>query len=131
MYNTRLRTFILICFAMSFSIHAQTKIDAQARRDLNFKTNTRVLFTTLDSTEAFETQHPQWSLSLKKILTEHLHTTIVLGQKENLLQSYDRSRFPLEADLSALKLTEMVIQKIGGMYYGKKEVERLRKKKKQ
>ena len=110
---------------MSFSTKAQTQINAHARKDLNFKTNTRVLYTTFTNIKAFEKQHPQWPISLKTILTEHLHTSVVLGQKENLLQSYDGSQFPLGEKLSALKLTDEVIKKIGGMYYGSKEVQKL------
>lgn len=126
-----MRTFILICFAMSFSMKAQTQIEATPRENLRYKTNTRVLYTTLNNVDAFEAQHPQWPLSLKTILTKHLHTSIVFGQKENVLQAYDGSQFLLEAELSALNLTEIVIQKIGGMYFGRNEVQKLNQKKKE
>lgn len=110
---------------------AQTQIEATPRENLRYKTNTRVLYTTLNNVDAFEAQHPQWPLSLKTILTKHLHTSIVFGQKENVLQAYDGSQFLLEAELSALNLTEIVIQKIGGMYYGRIEVQKLNQKKKE
>lgn len=116
--------FLLPLFKMS----AQYTYDGTAREELNFKTNKRVLETTLKNIEDFEAIHAEYKLSLKIILNKKLHTTIVLGQKENILYSFDGRQFSLKPSVSALKLTDEVIKLIGGMYFGRAEVDKLNKK---
>ena len=122
------RTAVVIMLLLGSKMNAQKQIEAKPREDLSFSTNKRVLYTTINTLEAFETKHPKWSHSLKEILSEYLHTSIVIGQKENLLVSFDGSRFPLKSKASALDLTNEVIDKIGAMYFGKREVDKLKKK---
>ena len=78
--------------------------------------------------DAFEEDHDQWSLTLRAILTESLHTSIVLGQKENVLQSFDGQRFSIRNITSARTITDEVIVRIGGMFFGRAEVDELNEK---
>lgn len=121
------RTAVVIMLLLGSKMNAQKQIEAKPREDLSFSTNKRVLYTTINTLEVFETKHPKWSHSLKEILSEYLHTSIVSGQKENILVSFDGSRFPLKSKASALDLTNEVIDKIGAMYFGKREVDKLKK----
>ena len=125
-----MRSLLLVCFVMTLPLKAQIQINAQARNDLNFKTNTRVLYTTINNVDAFEATYSKGAFSLKTVLTDYLHTTIVLGHKENLLKAYDGSIYSFPAALTAQALTAAVIEKIGGMYYGSEEVQKLNQKNK-
>ena len=121
------RTAVVIMLLLVSKMNAQKQIEATPREDLSFSTNKRILYTTINSLDVFETKHPKWSHPLKEILSEYLHTSIVIDQKENLLVSFDGSRFPLKSKASALDLTNEVIDKIGAMYFGKREVDKLKK----
>ena len=116
--------FLLPLLKMS----AQYAYDGTAREELNFKTKKRVLETTLKSIKDFEAIHAKYGLSLKIILNKKLQTTIVLGQKENILYSFDGQQFSLQPNVSALLLTDEVIKLVGEMYFGRSEVDRLKKK---
>ena len=105
------RTAVVIMLLLGSKMNAQKQIEAKPREDLSFSTNKRVLYTTINTLEVFETKHPKWSHSLK----------------ENILVSFDGSRFPLKSKASALDLTNEVIDKIGAMYFGKREVDKLKK----
>ena len=134
-YKLQITKLILVCPAvvimllLGSKMNAQKQIEAKPREDLYFSANKRVLYTTINSIEVFETKHPKWSHSLKEILSIYLHTSIIISQKENLLVSFDGSRFPLKSKGSALDLTNEVIGKIGDMYFGKREVDNLKKNK--
>lgn len=121
------RTAVVIMLLLVSRMNAQKQIEATPREDLSFSSNKRILYTTINSLDVFETKHPKWSHPLKEILSEYLHTSIVIDQKENLLVSFDGSRFPLKSNASALDLTNEVIDKIGAMYFGKREVDKLKK----
>ena len=121
------RTAVVIMLLLVSKMNAQKQIEATPREDLSFSTNKRILYTTINSLDVFETKHPKWSHPLKEILSEYLHASIVIDQKENLLVSFDGSRFPLKSNASALDLTNEVIDKIGAMYFGKREVDKLKK----
>ncbi len=123
-----MRSLVFICFIMTLPLKAQIQINAQARNDLNYQTNTRVLYTTINDVDAFEATYSKGTISLKTVLTDYMHTTIVLGYKENLLKAYDGSVYSLPAALSAEALTAAVVEKIGGMYYGSEEVRKLNQK---
>ncbi|MGA1030540.1 MAG: hypothetical protein ACO3SY_07515 [Flavobacteriaceae bacterium] len=124
--NDLMRTLIFFLLIMSTSLNAQQHLEAKAREDVPFATQKRVLHTTLKTLTDFEVQHPNWSISLKTILTDHLHTSILLNQKENKLLSFDGSAFPLASTKNALVLTNEVIAKIGAMYFGREEVAKLK-----
>ena len=122
-----IHTAVVIMLLLGSKMNAQKQIQAKPREDLSFSTNKRVLYTTINTLEVFEIKHPKWSHSLKEILSKYLHTSVVIGQKENLLLSFDGSRFALKSKASALDLTNEVIDKIGAMYFGKMEVDKLKK----
>ena len=125
MLSIQMKSIILILFIMISKLYAQSIYESMPRKDLNYITNQRVLYTTYKTIDAFEEDHDQWSLTLRAILTESLHTSIVLGQKENVLQSYDGQRFSIRNITSARTITDEVIEKIGGMFFGRSEVEKL------
>ncbi len=128
MLGIPLKSIVLILFIMSSKLYAQSVYESTPRKDLNYKTNQRVLYTVYKTIDAFEEEHDQWSLTLRAILTERLHTSIVLGQKENVLQSFDGQRFSIRNITSARAITDEVIEKIGGMFFGRSEVDELNKK---
>ena len=110
---------------MSSKLYAQPVYESTPRKDLNYITAHRVLYTTHKTIDAFQEEHDQWSLTLRAILTENLHTSIVLGQKENILQSFDGQRFSIRNITSARTITDEVIERIGGMFFGRTEVDEL------
>ena len=122
-----IHTAVVIMLLLGSKMNAQKQIEAKPREDLSFSTKKRVLYTTINTLEVFEIKHPKWSYTLKEILSKYLHTSVVIGQKENLLVSFDGSRFALTSKASALDLTNEVIGKIGAMYFGEMEVDKLKK----
>ena len=100
----------------------------QSREGLLLKNNTRKLYTKLSTIDAFDVPYKKSELSLNVVIRETLHTTIVVQQSENVLESMDGTLFPLSADASAEELTDQVVTLIGGMFYGRSEVEMLQKK---
>ncbi len=113
---------------MSSKLCAQQVYESTPRKGLNYITAHRVLYTTYKTIDAFEEEHDQWSLTLRAILTENLYTSIVLGQKENILQSFDGQRFSIRNITSARTITDEVIERIGDMFFGRTEVDELNEK---
>ena len=122
------KSIFLILFFKSSKLYAQSVFESTPRKDLKYIKARRVLYTTYKSIDAFEEEHDQWSLTLRAILTESLHTSIVLGQKENVLQSFDGQRFSIRNINSARTITDEVIVRIGGMFFGRAEVDELNEK---
>ena len=79
-YKLQITKLILVCPAvvlmllLGSKMNAQKQIEAKPREGLSFSANKRVLYTTINSIEVFETKHPKWSHSLKEILSIYLHT---------------------------------------------------------
>ena len=107
------------------SIHIHKAL--QSREGLLLKNNTRKLYTSIPTIEAFDAPYQTSTLSLNVVIREKLHTTIVVQQSENVLESMDGSLFPLPAEVSAEELTDQLVTLIGGMFYGRAEVELLQK----
>ena len=97
----------------------------KSRTGLHFSKNMRVLYTKLVTISAFDVPYHNSALSLNRVIREKLHTTIVLKQPENILESMDGSLFPLPTEADAKQLTDTVVSLIGNMFYGKSEVKQL------
>ena len=95
------------------------------RSDLNFNSNKRILYTTMEDIEAFNKKYKDSEMSLEYVIRNQLHTAIFLNQKKNYLQSLDGSEFRLSQNSTAEELTNQVVSLIGRMYYGAKEVKAL------
>ena len=95
-------------------------------RDVRLKNHTRKLYTNISTITAFDVPYKDSALSLNVVIREKLHTTIVIQQPENFLESMDGTVFPLSANASAEEITDEVVALIGGMLYGRSEVEMLR-----
>tara|TARA_B100000579_G_C22781872_1_gene829771 strand:- start:367 stop:810 length:444 start_codon:yes stop_codon:yes gene_type:complete len=95
------------------------------RSDLNFNSNKRILYTTMEDIEAFNKKYKDSEMSLEYVIRNQLHTAIFLNQKKNYLQSLDGSEFRLSQNSTAEELTNQVVSLIGRMYYGADEVKAL------
>ena len=95
------------------------------RSDLNFNSNKRILYTTMEDIEAFNKKYKDSEISLEYVIRNQLHTAIFLNQKKNYLQSLDGSEFRLSQNSTAEELTNQVVSLIGRMYYGADEVKAL------
>ena len=95
------------------------------RSDLNFNSNKRILYTTMEDIEAFNKKYKDSEISLEYVIRNQLHTAIFLNQKKNYLQSLDGSEFRLSQNSTAEELTNQVVSLIGRMYYGAEEVKAL------
>ena len=98
----------------------------QEREGVLLKNATRKLYTKIPTIDAFDIPYQTSDLSLNVVIREKLHTAIIVQQSENILESMDGTRFLLPAAASAEELTDQVVSLIGGMFYGKSEVEKLR-----
>ena len=87
----------------------------------NFSKPNRVLKTTISDKSLFEQKYDNTDLTLDYVIRYHFYTSIDLNSKENQLISMDGSAFKLSSE-NAKDLTDEVISLVGGMYYGKKEL---------
>ena len=87
----------------------------------NFSITNRVLKTKISDKSLFEQKYDNTDLTLDYVIRYHFYTSIDLNSKENQLISMDGSTFNLSSD-NAKDLTDEVISLVGGMYYGKKEL---------
>ena len=71
------KSIFLILFFMSSKLYAQSVFESTPRKDLKYIKARRVLYTTYKSIDAFEEEHDQWSLTLRAILTESLHLSLI------------------------------------------------------
>ena len=98
------------------------EIDLPALRlSNNFSKTNRVLKTKISDKSLFEQKYDNTDLTLDYVIRYHFYTSIDLNSKENQLISMDGSVFNLSSE-NAKDLTDEVISLVGGMYYGKKEL---------
>ncbi len=95
----------------------------RVRSDLDFDTNKRILFTTINNIEAFNEKYKGTKMTLDYVIRDRLHTAIFLSQNKNSLESMDGSLFNLSQNISSEELTDELVSFIGKMYYGASEVE--------
>ena len=93
----------------------------ELRLSNNFSITNRVLKTKISDKSLFEQKYDYTDLTLDYVIRYHFYTSIDLNSKENQLISMDGSTFNLSSD-NAKDLTDEVISLVGGMYYGKKEL---------
>ena len=104
----------IFCFGQEVELPA-------LRLSNNFSKPNRVLKTKISDKSLFEQKYDYTDLTLDYVIRYHFYTSIDLNSKENQLISMDGSTFNLSSD-NAKDLTDEVISLVGGMYYGKKEL---------
>ena len=104
----------IVCFGQKIELPA-------LRLSNNFSKTNRVLKTKISDKSLFEQKYDNTDLTLDYVIRYHFYTSIDLNSKENQLISMDGSTFNLSSD-NAKDLTDEVISLVGGMYYGKKEL---------
>ena len=104
----------IVCFGQEIELPA-------LRLSNNFSKPNRVLKTKISNKSLFEQKYDNTDLTLDYVIRYHFYTSIDLNSKENQLISMDGSTFNLSSD-NAKDLTDEVISLVGGMYYGKKEL---------
>ena len=104
----------IVCFGQEVELPA-------LRLSNNFSKPNRVLKTKISDKSLFEQKYDNTDLTLDYVIRYHFYTSIDLNSKENQLISMDGSTFNLSSD-NAKDLTDEVISLVGGMYYGKKEL---------
>ena len=104
----------IVCFGQEVELPA-------LRLNNNFSKTNRVLKTKISDKSLFEQKYDKTDLTLDYVIRYHFYTSIDLNSKENQLISMDGSTFNLSSD-NAKDLTDEVISLVGGMYYGKKEL---------
>ena len=104
----------IVCFGQEIELPA-------LRLSNNFSKTNRVLKTKISDKSLFEQKYDYTDLTLDYVIRYHFYTSIDLNSKENQLISMDGSTFNLSSD-NAKDLTDEVISLVGGMYYGKKEL---------
>ena len=104
----------IVCFGQEVELPA-------LRLSNNFSKTNRVLKTKISDKSLFEQKYDNTDLTLDYVIRYHFYTSIDLNSKENQLISMDGSTFNLSSD-NAKDLTDEVISLVGGMYYGKKEL---------
>ena len=104
----------VVCFGQEIELPA-------LRLSNNFSKTNRVLKTKISDKSLFEQKYDNTDLTLDYVIRYHFYTSIDLNSKENQLISMDGSAFKLSSE-NAKDLTDEVISLVGGMYYGKKEL---------
>lgn len=104
----------IVCFGQEIELPA-------LRLSNNFSKTNRVLKTKISDKSLFEQKYDDTDLTLDYVIRYHFYTSIDLNSKENQLISMDGSAFNLSSE-NAKDLTDEVISLVGGMYYGKKEL---------
>jgi len=104
----------IVCFGQEIELPA-------LRLSNNFSKTNRVLKTKISDKSLFEQKYDNTDLTLDYVIRYHFYTSIDLNSKENQLISMDGSAFNLSSE-NAKDLTDEVILLVGGMYYGKKEL---------
>ena len=104
----------IVCFGQEIELPA-------LRLSNNFSKTNRVLKTKISDKSLFEQKYDNTDLTLDYVIRYHFYTSIDLNSKENQLISMDGSAFNLFSE-NAKDLTDEVISLVGGMYYGKKEL---------
>ena len=104
----------IVCFGQEVELPA-------LRLSNNFSKPNRVLKTTISDKSLFKQNFKNTDLTLDYVIRYHFYTSIDLNSKENQLISMDGSIFNLSSE-NAKDLTDEVISLVGGMYYGKKEL---------
>ena len=119
-----MKHLILLIFipltSFSQSIDQEEELPA-LRLSNNFSKPYRVLKTTISDKSLFQQYYNNTNLTLDYVIRYHFYTSIDLNSKENQLISMDGSAFNLSSE-NAKDLTDEVISLVGGMYYGKKEL---------
>ena len=104
----------IVCFGQGVELPA-------LRLSNNFSKTNRVLKTKISDKSLFEQKYDNTDLTLDYVIRYHFYTSIDLNSNENQLISMDGSAFNLSSE-NAKDLTDEVISLVGGMYYGKKEL---------
>ena len=104
----------IVCFGQEIELPA-------LRLSNNFSKTNRVLKTKISDKSLFEQKYDNTDLTLDYVIRYHFYTSIDLNSNENQLISMDGSAFNLSSE-NAKDLTDEVISLVGGMYYGKKEL---------
>jgi hypothetical protein len=104
----------IFCFGQEVELPA-------LRLSNNLSKPNRVLKTTISDKSLFKQNFKNTDLTLDYVIRYHFYTSIDLNSKENQLISMDGSIFNLSSE-NAKDLTDEVISLVGGMYYGKKEL---------
>ena len=116
---------ILTLFTVQPSVSQEATVlpALQKRTDLRYTNKTRDLYTTIANPKVFDTLYPNTNLTCGYIIRHFFYTNIHLNASENQLVSMDRTSFDLSENIEVEKLTEEVIDLIGGMYFGGSEYE--------
>ena len=115
-----MKKLILLLFIPLVSFGQEIELPA-LRLSNNFSKTNRVLKTKISDKSLFEQKYDNTDLTLDYVIRYHFYTSIDLNSKENQLISMDGSAFNLSSE-NAKDLTDEVISLVGGMYYGKKEL---------
>ena len=115
-----MKKLILLLFIPLVSFGQEIELPA-LRLSNNFSKTNRVLKTKISDKSLFEQKYDNTDLTLDYVIRYHFYTSIDLNSKENQLISMDGSVFNLSSE-NAKDLTDEVISLVGGMYYGKKEL---------
>ena len=115
-----MKKLILLLFIPLVSFGQEIELPALRLSNKFSKTN-RVLKTKISDKSLFEQKYDNTDLTLDYVIRYHFYTSIDLNSKENQLISMDGSAFNLSSE-NAKDLTDEVISLVGGMYYGKKEL---------
>ena len=111
---------LLLLFTPLVCLGQEIELPALRLRN-NFSKSNRVLKTKISDKYLFEQKYDNTDLTLHYVIRYHFYTSIDLNSKENQLISMDGSAFNLSSE-NAKDLTDEVISLVGGMYYGKKEL---------
>ena len=120
---------LTISLLVSFNSSSQESELPALRLSGNFSKSYRVLNTTISDKSLFQQYYNDTNLTLDYVIRYHFYTSIDLNSKENQLISMDGSIFNLSSE-NAKDLTDEVISLVGGMYYGKKELNAFKELKK-
>ena len=112
---------LAITVILSFSSYSQELELPALRLSEGFSKPYRVLNTTISDKSLFDQYYNYTEITLDYVIRYHFYTSIDLNSKENQLISMDGSAFNLSSE-NAKDLTDEVISLVGGMYYGKKEL---------
>ena len=122
-----LRTLCLVIMIFPLFITAQYQersLKALRKSNLtSYKGLSRVLFLTTHTIEDLQTVFPGTDKTCEYILRYYFYTEIHLNKKSNVLFAMDGTKFHLgNGNTSAISLTDLVMNLIGGMYYGGSEM---------
>ena len=134
--SIRLSLIILFLFNLTlsacedevFDITNSEKFILPALRErlgLNFRNNTRDLYTIISDSSSFNTIYPGTDKSCGYIIRYYFYTNIFLGENQSTLISMNRSKFNISSENNVIDQTNSVIDRIKNMSFGNKEYQEL------